>query len=234
MFTNNSINETVYILPEDGDVAKKNLLELFDDPDIDSVYINAYGITLSSLAEKIKKLDSNGIHVEILSDYVQSRGKTAWAIAKDIHENLKFGSITLTTAGINSDNPGAIYHHKNITFRFKNKPAINFMGSANFSSGSWSQGNVCQIFESQEFSDKIVEYFKAHKEWALKNRYDKQVDSEFESLSDIDDIDESNEDLYDLIGKQNKEIDELKNKILFFKYVILILFIIFLFMKISQ
>ena len=231
MFKNNSSNEVVYILPEDGAIAKKDLLELFEDPDIDSVYINSYGITLPELVEKIKKLDDKSIPVEILSDYVQTRGKNAWLLSKDLYDHFKYGSITLTTAGANSDNPGAIYHHKNITFRFKNKPAVNFMGSANFSPGSWSQGNVCQIFESQDFSDQIIKYFEIHKEWALKNRSDKQVDTAFESLSDTDDIDESNESLYDLIGKQSIEISHLKNKVILFKWVTCVFAVATLFLK---
>ena len=220
MFKNQSNNEIIYILPEDGTIAKESLLQLFDLPNIEIVYINAYGITLDSLVEKIKQLDDQKIPVHILSDYMQSRGKSAWEIAKDLKQYLKYGSITLTTAGINIKNSSAIYHHKNLTIRFKDQTPINFLATANFSNSSWEQGNVCTTFSSQEFSDNIVEYFNTHKQWALKNRADKQIDNnEFQILSEIDDIDESNEKLYDMISLLESDKQKLINQLSLWKII---------------
>jgi len=222
------------MLPEDNELAKNDLLSHFDEINkISEVYVLAYGITLEPLVEKFELLDSHSVSVNILSDYVQTRGKNAWVLAKRMLNNLKHGSIVLTTAGAHSDNPGAIFHHKTISIIYNDgREPLNFFASANFSGGSWNQGNICKIFSSQIFSDNIIKYYQIHKQWALENRSDKQIDSLIESLS-IDDIDESNIDLYDEIGKLNIKISNLKDNLIFFKIVLIIMSILLL-LKIYQ
>jgi len=176
VFDNVNKNEKVYFLPEDGILAKKNILNLFDLPNLSEVYIKAYAFNMDDLLQKIKNVDSKGVKVYILADYVQARGRGSWEKLVDLHKSLNNGEILLTTAGCGSKSTGQIWHSKAITFIFSDKDPINLDGSCNFSDSGIHQGNTIRIFTSKTYSDNFVKHFHVHKDWTIKNAQHKQID----------------------------------------------------------
>lgn len=177
MFKNLSNNEVCYFLPEDGNIAKQDLLKQFDLPNLKEIYIKAYAFNWDDLLTKVKEVDQKGIQVHILADYVQSRGPSAWDKLVDLHKTLKNGELILTTAGANSPSTSQIWHSKAITFlQSNNEEPTNWEGSVNFSGSGWEQGNTASIFSSQIWSDNFISHFKIHKQWAIDNAAHKQID----------------------------------------------------------
>jgi hypothetical protein len=176
MFENTSFKEICYFLPEDGESAKKDLLDLFDSPSLKEIYIKAYAFNMDAIIEKIKNCDSKGISVHILADFVQSRGHGSWDKIFDLHKTLKNGEILLTTAGCGSKSTGSIWHSKAMSFVFEDKSPINFEGSCNVSDTGFLQGNTIRIFNSDVYSKNFIEHFDIHKEWTIKNAKSKQID----------------------------------------------------------
>ena len=115
MFRNKIREEICFILPEDGVKSQAYLLQLFNE-NVSEVYILAYGFNLDSLYEKILVLDSKSIPVHILIDYVQARSPYTWNKLIELKKKLKFGDITLTSAGTGSPNKSAIWHLKALLF----------------------------------------------------------------------------------------------------------------------
>lgn len=177
------------MLPEDGDLANKDILSLFDDPKLIKVYIKAYALNWDKLLEKIKHIDSKGVVVNILADYVQARGRGSWDELVTLNKNLKNGQILLTTSGCGSKSTGQIWHSKAMTFIFSDKDPINLDGSCNFSNSGFLQGNTIRIFTSKIYSDSFIEHFNIHKEWVLQNAQHKQIDYLLEHPINTESID---------------------------------------------
>lgn len=177
LFANQSEKEYCYYLPEDGVQAKIDLLKQFDSDNLKEIYIKAYALNSTDLLAKIKTTDTKGIPVYILADYVQARGQGSWNKLADLHNSLKHGELLLATAGVNSPSTGQIWHSKAITFVYKNtQSAINWEGSVNFSDSGFVQGNTARLFASKDWSSKFIEHFNVHRDWALSNAKNKQID----------------------------------------------------------
>ena len=165
----------MYFLPEDGKDLREALFNILSDPDVTEIWIKAFGFNMDSLLSKLLELDSNGTKIHILADYMQARGPGSWKKLVDFHSKLKNRDLTLTTAGAGSDQPSIIFHTKALTAIRKNKNALNFCGSCNFSDTGFSQANNVRVFESQTWSDNFVEHFKVHQAWALDKAKNKQI-----------------------------------------------------------
>jgi hypothetical protein len=198
VFENNSQKEKCYMLPEDGAIAKKDMLSLFDAPNLSKVYIKAYAFNMDDLLQKIKDVDSKGVKVYILADFVQARGRGSWEEIVNLHKSLKNGQILLTTAGINSRLPSTIWHSKAMTFIFSDKDPINLDGSCNFSDSGIDQGNTIRIFTSKTYSDNFVQHFNAHRDWTIKNAQHKQIDYLLKNPINTEsvDLDEDNAEIF--------------------------------------
>ena len=175
MFKNQFVSETCFLLPEDGETAKQYLLQIFNE-DIKEVYICAYGFNLDELLEEILKLDSKGIPVHMLVDFVQARGTYTWDKLVAFKSKLNNSDLTLTTAGVNSPNKSAIWHFKTISVIRNNSDPLNWEGSVNFSNSGFEQGNSARLFTSKIWSDAFIQQFKIHKQWAIENAPHKQID----------------------------------------------------------
>jgi PLD-like domain len=222
VFTINTINEKNYLLPEDGELSKKDLINLFDLPNLNEVYIKAYAFNMDDLLKKIKDIDAKGIKVYILADYIQARGRSSWDEIVSLHKSLKNGQILLTSAGCGSKSTGQIFHNKAMTFIFSDKDPINLDGSCNFSDSGFVQSNTIRIFSSKQYSDRFIEHFNVHRNWTLANAQHKQIDYLLANPVSTESI-EFNEDTAELF----EEIYLLKNKINSFKLIMfLLLFII--------
>jgi hypothetical protein len=224
VFKNQSVNEICLFLPEDGVLAKQNLLNLLKDPSITEVYIKAFGFNMESLLSSILKLDRKGVHVYILADYMQARSPGSWDKLIEFHKNLKCGQLILTTAGIGSDQPSLIFHTKALTIIRKNKSAINWCGSCNFSDSGFSQANNIRIFESEVWSNEFIKHFNIHRNWALNKAAHKQIDYILANPVSAQDL-EVNEEISEYIYQINKLKSSLKfYKIGFFITSVLLLF----------
>jgi hypothetical protein len=176
VFNNKSKNEICYFLPEDGKIASAKLFQIFNDFDIRCIYIEAFGFNMNDLLSTILKLDNEKIPVHILADYMQARSPGSWEKLVDFKKSLKYGTITLTTAGVGSDLPSVIFHTKSFSVLFNNKPPLNWSGSVNFSDSGFKQANTVFVFESEVWSGEFINHFNVHKEWALEHIPHKQID----------------------------------------------------------
>ena len=221
MFTNISTNEVCFFMPEDGIIAQENLLKELSNIDLAAVYIKAYAFNWDDFLNKVKELDSKQIPVYILADYVQARGPGAWDKLVDLHKSLKYGSLILTTAGINSISTGQIWHSKAVSLVYRNRAPKNWAGSVNFSASGWTQGNTSRLFESQTWSDEFIKHFKIHQSWALTNQPQKQIDYILSHPIQVQDYEETEENS-DLIFELKNTKYELKS----FQYATIVLAVI--------
>lgn len=226
MFGNKSENEICYQLPEDGLIAKQKLLDIFNSENITSVYIKAFGFNMDDLLNSILVLDQKNIPVYILADYMQARSPGSWDKLVKFNSSLKNSQLILTTAGCGSDQPSIIFHTKSFSVLFSDKPALNWDGSCNFSDSGWSQANSIRVFESEVFSGEFIKHFNDHRNWALKNASHKQIDYILKNPVSAQELTE-NEETADFMF----EINRLKIVIFYYKFSIIILLIMLLFLK---
>lgn len=198
MFELESNKETIYFLPEDGEIARSKFLELLSLPT--KGWINSYGFNMEDAFHAIYNNEANNIPTDLLLDYTQSRGPKAVQLVKELVIKIKVGDVTLTTAGINSKQKSAIFHWKAMV-----KEAIDggdpwcLEGSVNFSNTGWLQGNTMRVFRSSVYAQKFIEYHGIHKNWARQNEKQYQVTS-FEEGKDFVDV------YFDLL-KRKKNVD---------------------------
>lgn len=228
MFLHDIKKEKCYLLPEDGDLAKQDLIGLFHLPNLKEVYIKAYAFNMDILLKTIKDVDSQGIKVSILADYVQSRGRGSWNELVDLRKNLKTGEILLTTAGCGSKSTSQIWHSKAASFIYSDKEPINFEGSCNFSDTGFLQGNTIRIFSSQEYSDTFIKHFNIHRDWTLSNAQSKQIDYLLEHPVSIESIsiDEDNAEIFQDLENMKDYISIYQNVICFLVLLIIIQWIV--------
>ena len=105
-----SITETDYFMPEDGTTAEQKFLALLANPG--EVWMSAYSFTLQPMFGELLKADARGVKIHLLLDHSQEAGRAEAAQVKDLATRLKHGDVTITTAGINSRAPSAIWHWK--------------------------------------------------------------------------------------------------------------------------
>jgi hypothetical protein len=214
-------------MPEDGIVAKKIFLNLLSHDNVDKVYIKAFGFNMPEMLEELLALDSKGVEVNVLADYMQARGPSTWDKLVDFNSKLKHGSLVLTTAGYGSSEPSIIFHTKAMVVVMKDGPSLNWCGSCNFSSSGWLQANNARLFISKTWSEKFIEHFYVHRDWALQNAAHKQIKYILENPVQAKELEftEYGEELSDYvieISDLKKVNAKLKNTI----YVISLAFII--------
>lgn len=163
---------TIFLFPEDHVIGKDAFLGLIANPH--ETYIFAYNFSLPELLQEIKKADDAGIAIHCLIDHVQFNGPSEKEAVTKLGLSLKHGEIIVTTAGVNSDAKGQIWHYKTIVTLNPEGPQC-WEGSVNFSSSGFSQGNSAMLFTSQEYADAVVAEFKVHKEWALATHPEYQI-----------------------------------------------------------
>lgn len=224
MLKHSPVNEVAFILPEDGGESKKTFLSMFDLPDIEEIYICAFGFTMDEAFEKIKTLDSNGIAVNLLLDVTQARGPGAWLKIVDLHKNLKHGSVVLTTAGVGSKVPGAIWHFKAMVVKTKDT-YYNFEGSINFSDSGWNQGNSARYFQSEAWAVEFINHFKIHRDYAMSKYQNKQINYYINNPVEEQDIDEQYIEYSEQITILRHQLDKATkfNGVMFLFFIMMIL-----------
>lgn len=186
-------DETNYFLPEDGAVAKQDILNLLKTGNIKEIYICAYNFSQTDIFAAIKDLDAKNIPIYMLLDNVQAHGPSEWNSLIELHKTLQHATITLTTAGANSPVPGTIWHSKAFTVTYNDGTApYNWMGSVNFSDTGFDQGNTARKWRDQEWSDTFIQQWHVHNDWALQNRPEKQISYILEHPINTESFDEEN------------------------------------------
>ena len=176
MFTIN-ITETDYFMPEDGPAARETFLELLANPS--EVWMSAYSFTLQPMFQELLKADQRGVKIHLLLDHSQETGRAEASKVKNLAANLKHGDVTITTAGINSRVPAQIWHWKGFVVQQTDSGDYNcWEGSTNFSQSAWLQGNSARTFSSAVWAQKFVQQFELHKQWALANEPQYQIQQE--------------------------------------------------------
>lgn len=172
---NIEVNETDFFLPEDGQQAEQQFLDLLHNPG--ETWICAFGFTLQAMFDEIKKADAAGVKVHILLDHTQEVGHAEAPKVKDLVACLKNGDVTVTTAGLNSGKKSNIWHWKGLVVASLNpkSPPCCWEGSTNFSDNAWTQGNSARVFCSAEWAQTFIKQFEAHRQWALENEPQYQI-----------------------------------------------------------
>ncbi len=169
-----TITETDYFLPEDGKVAEQKFLELLKN--FSEIWICAFGFTLQPMFDELKKADAAGAKLHILIDHSQAMGKAELPKLKDLVANLKHSDVTITTAGVNSDQKDQIWHWKGMVVKSTDgKEYQCWEGSTNFSQSAWFQGNSARVFTSTVWAQTFIKQFEIHRAWALANERQYQI-----------------------------------------------------------
>lgn len=165
---------TIYLLPEDGPLARAVFVGLLKSPG--ETFISAYGFTEDDLINAIYAADSSGVAVHILLDHTQSCGRTEAPKVKRLAESLKNGDVTITTAGVGSGCPSQIWHDKAMVVRATDGGEdFIWWGSVNFSDSGWDQGNIACLLRSTAFANALVAQVEAHISWARKHEPQYQI-----------------------------------------------------------
>ena len=163
-----SLTETDYLLPEDGDAAKKKFLELLNK--LSEAWISAFGFTPQPMFDELKQADAAGAKIHLLLDHSRSVGQAEASKVKDLAASLKRGDLTITTAAINSGAPDQIWHWKGMVVTPTDaKEKHCWEGSENFTLSAWLQGNSARVFRSDPWANVFVRQFEAHRAWARAN-----------------------------------------------------------------
>lgn len=163
-----TVTEKDFFLPEDGDAAKKEFLNLLSK--LSEVWISAFSFTLQPMFDELKKADASGAKIHLLLDHSQSIGQAEASKVKDLAASLKHGDVTITTAGINSGAPDQIWHWKGLVVTPTDaKEKHCWEGSTNFSLSGWLQGNSARLFRSDAWAKVFIAQFEAHRAWARAN-----------------------------------------------------------------
>jgi len=163
-----TVTETCFFLPDDGDSAKSQFLQLLHSPG--ETWISAYGFTLPELAAEIKAADANGVLIHLLLDHTQACGPAEKAIVQDLAATLLHGDITITTAGENSHATTQIHHWKAMVVdALDGGEPYCWRGSVNFSPSGFNQGNEASCFRSAIWGGKFIAVFDEHRNWAREH-----------------------------------------------------------------
>ena len=168
-----SITETDYFMPEDGTTAEQKFLALLANPG--EVWMSAYSVTLQPMFGELLKADARGVKIHLLLDHSQEAGRAEAAQVKDLATRLKHGDVTITTAGINSRAPSAIWHWKGFVVKRAGGQYDCWEGSTNFSQTAWLQGNSARTFPSATWAEKFIQQFEAHRQWARAHEPQYQI-----------------------------------------------------------
>lgn len=160
-----TITERCFFLPDDGDAAKSQFLQLLHSPG--ETWVSAYGFSLAELVEEIKAADANGVLIHLLLDHTQACGPTEKAIVQDLAATLQHGDITITTAGQGSHQATQIHHWKSLVVdALDGGEPWCWRGSVNFSPSGFNQGNEASCFRSAIWAGKFIAVFDEHRAWA--------------------------------------------------------------------
>lgn len=169
-----TVTETCFFLPDDGDAAKSQFLALLHSSG--ETWISAYGFTLPELAAEIKVADANGVIVHLLLDHTQACGLAEKPIVQDLAATLLHGDITITTAGAGSHQTTQIHHWKAMVVdALDGGEPYCWRGSVNFSPSGFNQGNEASCFRSAIWAGKFIATFDEHRNWAREHEAQYQL-----------------------------------------------------------
>jgi hypothetical protein len=168
MFTIKNKIEDNYFLPADSKIAQDKFMELIAIPE--ETYISCYGFTIPSVFSKLLELDSQGVKISLMLDYVQGSGTVAKPLIRNFVEKAQNADLILTTAGSDSQTPSAFWHLKGMVKvpSNKRKAPICLEGSANFTLSAFHQANTMRVFQNKLWANEFIEHHNKTKSWAKK------------------------------------------------------------------
>lgn len=140
----------VYLLPGDGEAARKTFLQHLADPH--EMYIIAYAFTLEPMIQQFLS-DAPDANLHIYIDHSEEVTTTE----KPLIQKLVDAGIEVTV-GTSTAGTEFICHTKGIVCNDV-PSAFCWEGSTNFSESAWSQVNTALLFNSQEYYDAFVNQF---------------------------------------------------------------------------
>lgn len=171
------INDTVdikqYFLPENADETLQALVDYLNAPEpfLGMVYQFSHPVVIQAMRDA----DAKGIANHLILDEVQEAGsekEVVLALAKD----LKYGSLTISTAGINSTKPSNISHDKIFVKKgAEGWQSTVWQGSLNISVSAFSQTNTVVEFNSDKVANEFARLWQEHHDWAWQHLANKQI-----------------------------------------------------------
>lgn len=166
MITIKNKTEDNYFLPSDSKLAYSRLLEIISIPE--ETYISCFGFTIPEIFNKLLELDSNGVKISLMLDYVQGSGNTAKPLIKNFISNAKNAELILTTAGSDSAKPSSFWHLKGLVKvpKDKRQAPLCLDGSLNFTISSFNQANTMRVFNNKLWAEEFINHHNKTKNWA--------------------------------------------------------------------
>jgi len=159
-----------YLLPEDGDAAKKRFLDHLQDPH--DMWIIAYSFTLMPMIDEIVKNSSPPGMIHIYLDRSQSRGTAE----KPQVQRLIDAGVEVTI-GTSPAGTSFITHTKGIVCDDTPVPWC-WEGSVNFSQSGWMQVNTAMVFNDKTWRENFVAQFNTLRDYAWTNERADQLMSQ--------------------------------------------------------
>jgi len=123
------------------------------------MYITAFGFTLQPMVDKLLEHYQAGDPLHIYLDHSQAGG----TMEKPQVQRLVDAGVEVTI-GTSPEGSRYICHTKGIVCL--DSPPWCWEGSVNFSESGWRQVNTSMVFNSDDWSQKFVEQFKALRQFA--------------------------------------------------------------------
>jgi hypothetical protein len=156
---------TIYTLPADGDIARRDFLSLLHNPG--EVFLADFGFTDAGLVAEIEQADAALVPGHAILDRVQSTGHTERVVLANMLPLLRHWDVTISTAGPDSRSPSQLMHNKVMIVRATDGgEAWCWLGSINFSSGGWLEANTAVRFRSDAYAAVFIAWFERTREWA--------------------------------------------------------------------
>ncbi len=163
-------SEVDYFIPEDTVAAQKALLASLDGlGNGDEVYIAAYSFTWQPIVAALQKDEATGAKVHLLLDRSESMTPAEHTALTELAAVLPSSDLTLTTAGVHSKEPSAIFHWKAFVVLHKDGSVVCWEGSVNFTASGWNEGNSARLFTSKDWAIRFIQYFHEHQAWAVEH-----------------------------------------------------------------
>ena len=155
-----------FLLPDDGDAAKRAILQHLDDPS--EFYITAYSFTLVPMVDVLLAHFEAGDPVHLYLDFSQSQGRAE----KPQIRRLVDAGVEVT---IGTSPKGSAYISHTKGFVCLDRPPACWEGSVNFSQTGFLQVNTAMLFSSQAWANQFVAQFKGLRKFAWQKERDKQM-----------------------------------------------------------
>lgn len=159
---------TIYTLPADGDVARRDFLELLHNPG--ETFLADFGFTDSGLVAEMEQADAALVPGHAILDRSQSAGHTERTVLASMLPLLKHWDVTISTAGPDSRSPSQLMHTKAMVVRATDGgQAWCWLGSINFSVGGWLEANNAVRFRSDAYAAVFIAWFERTRSWAQRH-----------------------------------------------------------------